>query len=173
MILVRQLSTSGIDVLSTAATQTGIDPVLFQMMHKPVDGIVIRLGEKCGLDGIVFNDIHEVGRHLAIDLYQLVRILAAVIEIFKENIFESDLVPCLLIEVIQCLYERLYIIGLIDGHDLITLGIIGGMQGKGQLELDLVVTQLMDHPGDTGCADGDTTGTHTKPIRSRDAFDGL
>lgn len=173
MILVRQLSAGGIDVLPTAATQAGIDPVLLQMGHELIDGVVIRLGEKRRLDGVVFNDIHEVGRHLAIDLYQLVRILAAVIEILKEDIFESDLVPRLLIEVIQCLHERLYIIGLIDGHDLITLNIIGGMQGKGQFELHLVVTQLMDHFGDASCADGDTAGTHAKPIGGRDTLDGL
>ena len=172
LLFVRQLSAGGIDVFSAAAAEPGIDPILFEVLHELVNGILVGFCEKGLLDGVVFDDVDEVGGHLPVNLHQLVRILPAVVEILKEDILERDLVACLLIKMVQRLDEGLDVIGLVDGHDLVAFLIIGCMQRERQLELYLIVAELADHLGHARGRDGNAAGAHGQPFGRGDAFDG-
>jgi hypothetical protein len=66
------------------------------------------------------------------------------------------------------------IVGLVDGHDLVTLFVVGGVERQGELEFYLVITELADHLGDAGGGDGDAAGAHGEAvIRVGDPFDSL
>jgi len=173
VILVRQLAAGGIDVLAATLTKPCIHPVLLEVGHKAGDRVVIRLGEEGGLYWIVFNDIDEIGGYLAVDPHQFLGILQAVIEVLEQDIFESDLIARLFVEIVQRIDQCLDIIGLVDRHDLVALHVIGGVEGDGQFEFDLVVSQLVDHFGDAGRGDGDAAGTHTQTVWGRDTLDRL
>src|ERR1700754_3287718 len=114
------------------------------MLHKCRNSILFRFRKKSLVDRIIFDDVYEVSGNLAIEPDEFVGVLPAVVEIFEEDIFEGDLVAGLLIKIVQRIDESLDIIGLVDGHDLVALLIVSCMQRNGQLELDLVVTQLSD-----------------------------
>jgi len=122
------LSAGGVDVFSTGTAEAGVDAVFFEVLHEFFDCFVVRFGEERLIDGVIFNNIDQIGGHAAVEPYEFIGVLAAVIEILKQNIFESDLVAGLLIEIIQCVDEGGDVVGLVDGHDLITLGIIGSVQ---------------------------------------------
>jgi hypothetical protein len=161
---VGELAAGGVDVFAAAAAEAGVDAVLFQMLHELVDRGFFGFLEEGLVDGVVFDDIDEVGGHLAeiltsssaswrLSLKPLKRIYSKVISL-----------PVILIEVVECFDERLDIIGLVDGHDLVALLVVGGVEGEGQLEFDLVVTQLADHFGDAGGGDGDAAGAHGEAV---------
>src|SRR5260221_4884583 len=158
LLLIRQLSAGRIDILPPAAAEAGIHLILFEVLHECRDGIFFGFGEEGLVDGIVFDDVDEVGGNLAVDLYELVGVLAAVVEVFEEDVFEGNFVAGLLVEMVERLDQGLDIVALVDRHDLIALFIVGRMQGEGQLEFDLVVAQLFDHFRDTGGGDGDAAG---------------
>ena len=47
------------------------------------------------------------------------------------------------------------------------------MQRNGKLELDLIITQLAYHFGNTGSRNGNPSGTHGHSVWCSDAFNGL
>ena len=83
LVLVRQLTAGGIYVFSAAAAKAGIDLVFLQVGHEHIHHIFFRFLKSCRIDGVVFNDIHEVGGHPAVYFDQLIGILNAVIKVFK------------------------------------------------------------------------------------------
>ena len=70
------------------------------MSHEFVDHFLFGLLEFSGINGVVFNNIDQVGRYLAIYLYQFIGILEGIIEILEQYVFESDLVACLFVKII-------------------------------------------------------------------------
>lgn len=146
--------------------------VLFEMAHELMNGSLVRFLEKRLVDGIVFDDVDKIGGHLAVNLYQFVGVLAAVVKPLEQDIFKGDLASRPFVKVVQCFDECLDVVGLIDGHDLVSFLVVGGVEGECQFEFDLVVAQLADHFGHARGGDGDAAGAHGEAVRRGDSFDG-
>ena len=168
-----QLTAGGVYVFAAAAAETGVDAAPLEMLHEVLDGIFVGFGKLGLVDGIVFDDVDEVGGYLAVYLDQLFGIFGAVVEIFEEDVFEGDLVAGLLIEMVEGIDEGLDVVGLVDGHDLVALFIVGGVKREGQLEFYFVIAELMDHFRDARGRDGDAAGAHGQSVGRGDAFDGF
>ncbi len=173
LVFIRQLTTSSVYVFAAAAAEAGIDAVLVEVLHELLDSVFFGFCEEGLFDGVVFDDVHEVGGYLAEEFDEFFGILAAIVEVFEEDVFEGDLVSCLLVEIVQRIDEGLDVVGLVDGHDLIALRVVGGMEGDGEFEFDLIVAELPDHFGHAGCRYGDAAGAHGQAVFGRDAFDGM
>src|SRR5690349_15083149 len=102
--------------------------MFFEIVHERQNAVLLRLFECGEIDGIVFNDVYEVSRNLPVYANKFIRIFQTIIEVVKKNIFKGDLTARLLVKIIKCFNQRLDIIGIIDWHDLMTLGVVGSMQ---------------------------------------------
>jgi hypothetical protein len=69
------LTAGGVDVFSTAAAEAGVDAVFFEVLHEFLDGVVIGFGEEGLVDGVVLDDIDEIGGHAAVELDEFVGVL--------------------------------------------------------------------------------------------------
>ena len=125
--LIRQLSAGCINIFSAASAKTGIHLILFEMFHELGNHIFFRFREQRIFNRIVFDDIHEIGRNLAVNFYEFVSVFETVVKIPEQDIFESDLVAGLFLEIIQRIDQRADIICIVDGHDLMPLGIVGSV----------------------------------------------
>ncbi len=70
LFFIRELAAGGVDVLATATAEAGVDAVLFEDLHELLDGIFFGFGEEGLVDGVIFDDIDEVGGYLAVDFYE-------------------------------------------------------------------------------------------------------
>jgi hypothetical protein len=138
-----------------------------------VDGGLVGFLEQGLVDGVVFNDIYEVGGDLAVDLHEFVGVFGAVVKSFKEDIFKRDLIPGPFVEIVQRFDECLDVVCLVDGHDLVAFLVVCGVEGQGQFEFDLIVAELADHLGHAGGGNGNAARAHGKTVSGGDAFDGF
>lgn len=116
------MSASRVYVPATTPSQPGIHMIGLQYVHKTLDIVFIGLREFKSIDGIVFDDIDQVGRDLPEYFHQFLCILFAVVQVFEKNIFQRDLIARLFVEIIQGFDQRFDIVRFVDGHDLVPLG---------------------------------------------------
>ena len=102
----RQLSAGCVYILAPAPAQAYVYPVSGKMLHKFIDLLLFRLFKLRSVYGVVFYNVDEVCRYSAVYFYQIVRIFDAIIKIFEQDVFKSDLVACRFIEIIQRFYQR-------------------------------------------------------------------
>ena len=81
MVHIGQLPTGGVNVLTTATAQAHVYTVAAEVVHKLIHHILIGLGISGIVYGVVFYNIHQIGRHLAVQLYQVIGVLKAIIKI--------------------------------------------------------------------------------------------
>ena len=128
------------------------------MSHKNIQAILVRFFEQAPINRIVFDDIDPHGKAAATEFYQTRGVFQTVVKALKSNVFVGNAVPRLLIEVLQALHQRLQVIGFVDGHDLVTLLVVGSVQAHGEIAAEAIVGQFADHFGDARRADGDAPG---------------
>ena len=93
-----QLTTSCIDIFSTAATKTCIYFILFEITHELCHALFGRLFKPGKINWVVFNNIYQISRHLAINFNQFIRVFLAIIKVVKKNVLECDLILCLTVK---------------------------------------------------------------------------
>jgi formate hydrogenlyase subunit 3/multisubunit Na+/H+ antiporter MnhD subunit len=62
------------------------------VVHKTLGNFRIGFYKFSRIYRVVFNNIYEVGWHLAVNFYQFISILYAVVKVLKQDVFKRDLV---------------------------------------------------------------------------------
>ena len=151
LFLIGQLPAGGINILTPASSQAHIHPVIHEVIGELHCLVLIGFHERGIIDGVVLDHIDQVRGDAAVDLDQVVGIFNRIVDVFEEDVFEGDVVLGLLVEIIQRFDQYINIVALVDRHDGIPLFIAGRMQGKCQVETDLVITQLANLLGNARC----------------------
>lgn len=113
--------------------------------------------EWCFVNWVVFNDIDFYGK-VFVQVGQLVGIFQGIVEILEGNVFVVDVVVCLLIVILQGFYECFQIVLFIDWYDFVVFGIVGSVEGEGEVDFYGIFCQLFDYFGNVCGVDGDVVG---------------
>ena len=72
-----------------------------QVVHKFCHPFFRRLFKFGKINRVVFDNVYQVGRYLAVDLYQLVRVFYAVVKIVKQDVLQCNLIFCFPVKMIS------------------------------------------------------------------------
>ena len=125
--------------------------------------------ELAAVDGVVLDEV-DFARDVLAELRQFPRVLKAVVEVLEHDELKRRARARLVDKVTQRLGQDRQIVGLVDGHDVVALGVVGGVQAECEIEFDLVVSQALDRFGNARRGHGDALGRHRQSGCSRDAL---
>ena len=102
------------------------------------------LGEEGLVDGVVLDDVDEIGGHLAVEADEFVGVFEAVVEIFEEDVFEGDHAVALALVIFASGGEFGQRILAVHGHDFVANGVGGAVERNGESKLERFARELAD-----------------------------
>ncbi len=150
------MAAGGVDIFTAAAPDGYGNAVFGEISSKGIEPFFARFGKRRPVDRIVLDDIYPDGEFTAAQFYEFSRIFGAVVETFEGDVFVGYPVFGFLVKIFQSFHQGGEVVALINGHDLVAVGIVGSVQAECQVAAETVVGQFADHFGDAG-------GTHSNP----------